>query len=197
VVDGWLASMQMGARRNAPSARFQPSAGEPIVSPTKARAFISGEECMRLTLQVERATEADIPAWLGLAEEVGDLFGADMANDLGFHERLKRNVARGTAFCVRIDNELSGAMLFRGGWIHWLAVLKRFRRLGVGRALIAHTLSAGESEVRVMTFGPGHPHPDSHAARAFYCTMGFKLSNEAPEPASDGTPREILVWRAS
>ena len=87
-----------------------------------------------MSLHVEAATEGDIPAWLELAAEVGDLFGVDMAGDPEFHRTLKCNIARGTAFCVRVDNELAGAMLFRRGWINWLAVRKRFRHRGAGRA---------------------------------------------------------------
>ena len=74
-----------------------------------------------MRLHVEAATEGDIPAWLELAAEVGDLFGVDMAGDPEFHRTLKCNIARGTAFCVRVDNELAGAMLFRRGWINGLS----------------------------------------------------------------------------
>jgi ribosomal protein S18 acetylase RimI-like enzyme len=149
-----------------------------------------------MSLHVEAATEGDIPAWLELAAEVGDLFGVDMAGDPEFHRTLKCNIARGTAFCVRVDNELAGAMLFRRGWINWLAVRKRFRHRGAGRALVTHAISVGENEVRVTTFGERHPHPEADGARGLYSAMGFELTHEAPKPAPDKTPREILVWRA-
>jgi ribosomal protein S18 acetylase RimI-like enzyme len=86
-----------------------------------------------MTLKVTCATEADIPEWLELAAEVGELFGADMANDPAFRETLKRNIGRGTALCVKIDERLAGGMLYRAGSINWLAVRRAFRRRGVGR----------------------------------------------------------------
>lgn len=118
-----------------------------------------------------------------------------MARDPAFHGWLKRSVARGDAFCVRIRGEFAGAMQFREGRINWLAVHGRLRRRGVGRALVAYAVAAGEGQVRVTTFGRGHAHADSGAARALYSTMGFRPSDEAAEPAIDGTPREVLVWR--
>lgn len=145
--------------------------------------------------QIDQVTERDVPAWLALAEEVGDLFGADMAHDPAFHAWLQRSIARGDAFCVRMGSALAGAMQFRRGSINWLAVGKRFQRRGVGRTLVAHALALGKSEVRVTTFGPGHPHPDAGAARRLYHAMGFQPSGKLAEPVSDKTPREILIWR--
>jgi ribosomal protein S18 acetylase RimI-like enzyme len=150
-----------------------------------------------VALQVKAATEADLTDWLALAGEVGTLFGSDMANDPAFREVLARNVARGSAFCIHIDNALCGAMLFRNGSINWLAVRKWAQRRGVGRALVAYCQSSGVPELRVVTFGRGHPDPESRAAEAFYRAMGFVLLGEAPPHASDGTPRQIFVWRAS
>jgi ribosomal protein S18 acetylase RimI-like enzyme len=148
-------------------------------------------------LHVTAATEADLPDWLALADEVGALFGSDMANDPAFHESLARNVARGSAFCVHIDDVLSGAMLFRNGWINWLAVRRRFQHRGVGRALVGYCQSSGATEIRVVTFGRGHPDPESRAAEAFYRAMGFELVGDGPPHPSDGTPRQIFVWRTS
>lgn len=149
-----------------------------------------------MKILVEIATQADIPAWLELAAEVGDLFGADMAHDPAFRETLQRNIARGSAFCVRLDAEFAGAMLFRNGWIHWLGVKKHFRRRGAGRALVSHAVKSSEGEVRVVTFGANHPHPDARSAQELYRVMGLALSDETPAAAADGTPRVILLWRA-
>jgi ribosomal protein S18 acetylase RimI-like enzyme len=150
-----------------------------------------------MNLCVELATEHDITAWLDLAREVGELFGADMARDPAFSRTLQRSIARSTALCVRIDDGLAGAMLFRAGSIDWLAVLKRHRRRGVARALVAYAQTV-HGEVRVTTFGPGHPHEDSQASRALYRAMGFAAVEDLAEPAGpDGTPREALVWRVA
>lgn len=145
-------------------------------------------------LQVERLNEAEIGAWLALAEEVRELFGADMAGDPAFLEWVTRSVARGAAYCVRIGGEVAGVMQYRNGRINWLAVGKRFRRRGVGHALVTHALASGAPVVRVTTFGEGHPHPEASAARLLYQTLGFSPSQEAAEMMADGTPRVVLIW---
>lgn len=144
---------------------------------------------------IELATPADIPAWLALADEVGELFGADMAHDPAFHAWLLRSIARDAAFCVRVDGRLAGAMQFRQDCIHWLAVGRAFQRRGIGRALVAYALMHCVHEVRVTTFGLDHPHPGAAAARSLYQVMGFQLTEEPVAPAADGRPRVILVWR--
>jgi ribosomal protein S18 acetylase RimI-like enzyme len=144
--------------------------------------------------QVERATPAEIPSWLELADEVGGLFGVDMARDPGFLAMLERNVIRGSALCVKIEGRLAGAMLYRDGRLSWLAVRRAYRRQGVGRALVAYAIGAGAREVRVTTFGADHPHPDSQPARELYIAMGFVPSGEKPELMPDGTLREVFVW---
>ena len=53
---------------------------------------------------VQRAEPEDMPGWLALAAEVEPLFGP-LVNDAGFRGALRKNIARGTAFCVR-----------EGGW---------------------------------------------------------------------------------
>lgn len=145
-------------------------------------------------MRVEHATEKDIPEWLDLANEVGEMFGADMANDVDFLGWLQRSIARGSAYCVRLDGELAGAMAFREGWINWLAVPGRCRHQGVGRALVRFAQSTGALEIRVTTFGRSHPHPQSASARDFFLAMGFQSTNEQPGLVPDGTPREILLW---
>jgi ribosomal protein S18 acetylase RimI-like enzyme len=145
-------------------------------------------------MQVELATRDDISAWLVLADEVSELFGADMAHDVGFREGLERNIQRGTAFCVRIDGEFAGAMIFNNDSIHWLAVSKRFRHRGVGAALVRRATQTATTRVRVITFGEGHPHPDASAARALYRALGFVETHEDPGVVPDRTPREVLAW---
>lgn len=146
---------------------------------------------------VERLNEADVAAWLALAAEVQDLFGADMANDPLFQDWVTRSIARGAAYCVRIGGEVAGVMQYRNGRINWLAVGQRFHRRGVGRALVTHALASGDLVVRVTTFGEGDPHPEASAARALYQTLGFSPSQEHAEPAPDGTPRTVFIWHHS
>jgi hypothetical protein len=50
------------------------------------------------------AQPADIPAWLDLARQVEPLF-EQMVDDPAFHRALHKNIARGTAFCIREADE--------------------------------------------------------------------------------------------
>lgn len=145
-------------------------------------------------LLVEHLNKADIAAWLALAAEMQELFGADMANDPVFLDWVTRSVARRAVYCIRINGEVAGVMQYRNGRINWLAVGKHFRRRGVGRALVTHALASEEPVVRVITFGEGHPHPEASAARALYQTLGFSPAQESVETVPDGTPRIVLVW---
>ena len=144
---------------------------------------------------VQVATEEDVSQWLDLANEVGELFGADMANDPDFLGWLNRNIARSSAYVVRMDGKVAGAMAFREGRINWLAVREEWRHQGAGKALVRFAQAAGPQEIRVTTFGASHPHKQSVATRRFFEALGFQSTKEPPEAAPDGTAREVLLWR--
>lgn len=141
-------------------------------------------------MRVASAQLADIPAWLDLAAEVEPLFGP-MVNDPGFHASLRKNIERGSAFCVREHDGPPGARLMGGLLlsrcpvkhkyeIGWLAVAGEFQRHGVGRALMEYVFEQVESpsEVVLLTFGPdvvgGLP------ARKFYEKFGFEPAEPGP-----------------
>ena len=147
-------------------------------------------------LEVRPAIEADLPAWLELATEVSELFGAEMAGDPEFRRMLERNVSRGNAFCVDVGGRLAGAMLFRANRITWLGVRSEFRRRGVGRALVIHAVAAADADVHVVTFGDDHPHPEAVGARALFEVLGFAVLDAKLPAAPDGTPRQSMVKRA-
>jgi GNAT superfamily N-acetyltransferase len=148
---------------------------------------------------VRTAQPEDIPAWLDLAAEVEPLFGP-MVDDPAFHRALERNVARGTAFCVREADGPPGAPLLGGllfspkpprYTIGWLAVTGSYRRRGIGRQLIAHVLCLVEApaEVVVTTFGEGCP--AGEPARRFYVRMGFHAAERAPD-GPEGGSRQVF-----
>ncbi len=94
----------------------------------------------------------DIPAWLLLAAEVEPLFGP-LVDDAHFLGALRRNIERGTAFCVRepggcADIALPGGLLFSPKppvyTIGWLAVAQRCRRQGIGQRLVEYALGLVE-----------------------------------------------------
>jgi GNAT superfamily N-acetyltransferase len=159
-------------------------------------------------MRVQTAERGDIPAWLHLAAEVELLFGP-MVEDPRFLAALERNIARGTASCVRADDAppgapLAGGLLFSARppiyTIGWLAVGRTHQRQGVGRLLVEHVLALVRppADVVVTTFGEdaeaGRP------ARLFYESLGFRPSEPAP-PGPEGGSRQVyrlvLPWEMS
>ncbi len=145
------------------------------------------------------AERADFEPWLELAAELEPLFGP-MARDPVFQRALLRNIARGTAFCIRERGAPPGARLLAGLLLSprpplyrvgWFAVTRSERRSGLGRALLERALAEIplEAEVLVITFGPDVPGGES--ARAFYQKMGFAPA-EMADPAPNGSPRQVF-----
>jgi GNAT superfamily N-acetyltransferase len=150
-------------------------------------------------MNVVTARAEDFLAWLHLAAEVEPLFGP-LVGEPEFEQALRKNIGRGTAFCVREDDGPPGAPLLGGLMfspkpprytIGWLAVTERWRRRGVGRALVEHVAALVEppAEMIVTTFGPGER--TGMAARAFYEQMGFEPAGAAPD-GPGGSPRQFF-----
>ena len=149
-------------------------------------------------MRVVVACEEDIAAWLDLAAEVEPLFGP-MVDDPGFHKALRRNIERGTAFCVRENDGPPGVPLLGGlllspkppqYTVGWLAVVQRKRRCGIGQMLINHAIALVQppAEMTVTTFGPGVE--AGQPARRFYESMGFQPAEPAPD-GPEGGSRQI------
>ncbi len=147
--------------------------------------------------EIVRATAADIPAWYTLAAEVEPLFGP-MVSEPGFQRALAKNIARGTALCVRAGapgSALLGGLLYSAHppryTIGWLAVARRAQRQGIGRQLVAQVLEQIQppAQVQVTTFGAEHP--GGPAARAFYARLGFQAAEAAPD-GPDGGARQLF-----
>jgi ribosomal protein S18 acetylase RimI-like enzyme len=147
----------------------------------------------------EQSRPDDIDDWRCLAREVESLFGQAMAEEPTWEEHLIANIERQTAWCVRDTSpKLAGGMWLScppNGCLHidWLAVARRERRRGAGRALVMQALrEANGRPIHVITFGADHPGgSDVEAARGLYRNLGFLPFEHAH--AADGTPRDLFV----
>lgn len=149
------------------------------------------------TIRIAVAQPADFHPWLALATEVEPLFGP-LVEDQTFIRALRKNIHRGTAFCVRENDgppgdDLLAGMLFSMKppqyTIGWLAVAESARRQGVGRRLVEHAIHLIQppDELVVETFGPGDP--GGQAARQFYLSLGFQPCEKVPAP--EGSPQKF------
>jgi ribosomal protein S18 acetylase RimI-like enzyme len=151
-----------------------------------------------ITMFVATAVEKDIPGWLRLAAEVEPLFGP-MVNEPGFQRALYKNIARGTAFCIRENNGEPGAPLMGGllfsprppiYTIGWLAVTQACKQRGVGRLLVDHAIGLVQppAEMILVTFAEGVK--GGAAARRFYEKLGFLPAERAPS-GPEGGDRQV------
>jgi GNAT superfamily N-acetyltransferase len=151
-------------------------------------------------MHVISACEDDIPAWLALAREVEELFGATLSRDEQFTSALRRNVQRGTAFCVRAGDGPPGAALL-GGLLFsakhrpvyvlgWLAVTERSRRSGIGQALVAHVMTLIEPPAELIVTSFIEDTPGGEAARQFYLKLGFTPAELLPGEGPQREPRQ-------
>jgi GNAT superfamily N-acetyltransferase len=144
---------------------------------------------------VREGTREDVPSWLEIAREVEPLFGP-MPD---FESTLLRNIARGTALCVRDTSGqvLGGALLGAPPHmrISWLAVRAPARRTGVGHALVAEALHRcpPPCEVLVDTFGADNI--EGHPARRLYESFGFVPAEYLPSGPDGGSRQRFRLRR--
>ena len=150
-------------------------------------------------MKVQVAQPEDIDSWLRLAAGVEHLFGP-MVNDPSFMDALKRNIERGSAFCIRESDGPSGAPLQAGMLfsakppvyrIGWLSVSEEQRRCGLGTALLDHVsrMVRVPAKIIVTTFVPVVA--GGEAARAFYLDAGFRPA-ETVENDPEGGSRQVF-----
>lgn len=123
-------------------------------------------------IEVLHAREADIDEWMKLAIRVRENFPG--FEEESYRETVLRNMARGSALCVKDEGEMAGVLLYskKHGCLSYLAVAPEKRKRGVGSALVEAMLSETEGDIWVDTFRAGDPMGD--APRALYRKFGFE-----------------------
>jgi len=163
--------------------------------PFRATRNTSDGHSERVYWEIAEAAHPDVPSWLEIVREVEPLFGPMPT----FEITLARNIARGTALCVR-DHEATvlGGVLIRPvphSQISWLAVRKSARGRRIGHTLVADALSryASAAEVVVDTFGDDNQ--DGHAARRLYESFGFQAAEHLDRGPEGGTRQRFRLVR--
>jgi GNAT superfamily N-acetyltransferase len=138
---------------------------------------------------VRTAVDQDFDAFLALAAEVEGLFGP-MVDEPGFHDALRKNIARGSALVI---DDGAGALLFSPHRcsIGWLVVAPAAQSRGLGQALLAEAFRRWvrpPCAVEVVTFGEDHPGAQS---RSFYERLGFAPGGRVPD-GPEGGPRQVF-----
>lgn len=133
------------------------------------------------------ATPADLPRLLAMVHALAAHHGDPAACPI---EALERDLfgARGFLTVLIADGGYTAlhpvAQLHwgvRGIEMHHLFVTPERRGTGLGRALVAAAVAHARAEGAVsLSLGT---HPDNHAARAFYTTIGFAPRDPGPRLA--------------
>lgn len=124
------------------------------------------------TNEAHEASMADLGDWMELAVRVKDNFPG--FEEESYRETVLRNIARGSALCVRIGGKLAGILLYseKHGCLSYMAVAPECRRMGVGSALIEEMIRRTDMDIWVDTFCEGDPLGE--APRALYKRFGFE-----------------------
>ena len=122
--------------------------------------------------EIIRADASDLAEWMNLAVRVKDNFPG--FEEESYRETVLRNMARGSALCVRIGGNMAGILLYsvKHGCLSYMAVAPEYRRMGVAGSLIERMLEETEGDIWVDTFRADDPMGD--APRALYRKFGFE-----------------------
>lgn len=128
-----------------------------------------------ISSRVRPLKEEDLPAFLELARETEELFGADTGSR-EFQDAMYQAVSQEQAFGIDTEDEkVAGAIVLdqRAGEIAWLAVRKALHGRGLGQSLLNTAVEQMQEHERILvqTFADGEA--GGAAARALYQKNGF------------------------
>jgi GNAT superfamily N-acetyltransferase len=126
---------------------------------------------------VKIAEIQDLNKWLSFAQRVThDFYDIDLPNDENYKNAIIKNIKRHTAIYIEEENKIIGGMIFSPNQnrISWLAVDPKYRRKGIGTALVKYMFKelSDRKEYKVKTFIEGEW--QSKASHPFYQSLGFE-----------------------
>ena len=126
---------------------------------------------------IKVATINDCEKWFSFVKNVThDFYDIDLANDKDYRNVIIKNIKRKTAVYVEKNEKIIGGMIFSPNQNHigWLAVDPKFRRRGIGTALVHYMLMElpDRKQFKVKTFMEGEW--QSESSHPFYISLGFK-----------------------
>jgi ribosomal protein S18 acetylase RimI-like enzyme len=143
---------------------------------------------IKKTEQYEKATN--------VAEACRDFFETGM-------EQLTKDIRSHFLYGAFIEEELAGFITYKESnedviEITWLAVLPKYRNMGIGTKLVKQTLEDLKRKYKVCevkTLAETHPDPGYVKTRSFYKKLGFvSLEIITPYPGwSDDNPCQIFI----
>jgi len=126
---------------------------------------------------VKVAELSDMNRWFSFAKNVThDFYDIDLVNNEHYRNIIEKNIKRKTAIYIEENNEIIGGMIYSPNQNHigWLAVAPKYRRKGVGTALVKYMFKAlsDRTQFKVKTFIEGDW--QSEASHPFYKSLGFE-----------------------
>ncbi len=144
-------------------------------------------------MKIQTAKKEDFENWLTLAKEVEHVFGP-MAEEISFHNALKRLIDSKEAFCIKLDNELCGGIAISkdNNEIIWFAISEKHRGNGYGKLLLQYALKQLDikRDITVQTFAENIS--EGVAARHLYNSFGF-ADYTAGKKTPAGIPTMIML----
>ena len=146
---------------------------------------------------VKVAEIGDMGRWFDFVKNViHDFYDIDLVNDEHHRDIIEKNIRRKTAIYVEIEEKIIGGMIYSPNQNHigWLAVDPKYRRKGVGTALVKYMFKelSDRKEFKVKTFIDGEW--QSNASHPFYKSLGFEPTEVCYDGMERNANKPMLVF---